>query len=99
MLSLKTIREHPEFVDQGAANKGEKIDIKGILALDGKVRKIIKDVEDLKAMRNRSSEEISRLKQVGKDAREQISEMQDVSNASRSWMENLLKIERNFMKS
>ena len=79
MLSLKTIREHPEFVDQGAANKGEKIDIKGILALDGKVRKIIKDVEDLKAMRNRSSEEISQLKQVGKDAREQISEMQDVS--------------------
>ena len=56
MLSLQTIRDHPEIVVQGAANKGEKIDIKGILALDGKVRKIIKDVEDLKAKRNRSSE-------------------------------------------
>ena len=80
MLSLQTIRDHPEIVVQGAANKGEKIDIKGILALDGKVRKIIKDVEDLKAKRNRSSEEISKLKRGGMDVSELISEMQNVAN-------------------
>ncbi|ODS30131.1 MAG: seryl-tRNA synthetase, partial [Candidatus Scalindua rubra] len=54
MLALRTIRDHPELVTQGAANKGEKVDIDAILALDGDVRRIIKDVEKLRAQKNRA---------------------------------------------
>lgn len=80
MLALRTIRDHPELVTQGAANKGEKVDIDAILALDGDVRRIIKDVEKLRAQKNRASAEISKQKQSREDATAQISEMQDVSS-------------------
>lgn len=68
MLDMKLIRENPELVKTGAANKNEECDIERILKLDEQRRGIIRSVEQLKAERNQASAEIARKKKSGKDA-------------------------------
>ncbi|MFQ6607469.1 MAG: serine--tRNA ligase [Fidelibacterota bacterium] len=76
MLPLQLIRESPELVAQGVANKGEEINIDNILTLDRKVRQVIQEVEAMKAEKNRASERISQLKRTGVDVSNLIKEMQ-----------------------
>ena len=69
MLDLKFIRENPEIVKQGIANKnepacrqGKKDTVDEILALDKERREFLQRTEELKAKRNTDSQEIARLK-------------------------------------
>ena len=52
MLDLKFIRENPEIVKQGIANKNEKDTVDEILALDKERREFLQRTEELKAKRN-----------------------------------------------
>ena len=72
MLDMKLVREQPELVRSGAANKNEKCDLDAILALDGRRREIIRNVERLKADRNQASVEIAAKKKAGQSADEAI---------------------------
>jgi len=72
MLDMRFIRENPELVRTGAANKNEKCDIDQILKLDEQRREIIRGVEKLKAERNKVSAEIAMKKKSGKDASDVI---------------------------
>jgi seryl-tRNA synthetase len=78
MLDLKFIRENPEAVKKGAADKNEKCDIDAILALDARRREIIRKVEALKAERNKVSAEIAKKKKSGEPAEEAIAAMRRV---------------------
>jgi len=63
VLDIKLIREKPDFVRQRLATRGggdEKL-IDELLKLDDKRRKILAEVEVLKAQRNRASKEIGAL--------------------------------------
>jgi seryl-tRNA synthetase len=63
VLDIKLIREKPDFVRQRLATRGagdEKL-IDGILQADEQRRKILAEVETLKAQRNRVSKEIGAL--------------------------------------
>lgn len=62
MLPIQFIRENPERVQEGAFNKGEKLDVQRILSLDRDIRTKLHEVEELKARRNKASQEISGLK-------------------------------------
>ena len=63
MLDIKLIREKPDFVRQRLATRGAGDDarIDELLKLDEQRRKILAEVESLKAQRNRVSKEIGAL--------------------------------------
>lgn len=66
MLDLKFIREAPETVKQGLADKQVDIDIDQMLAVDAERRNRIAEVELLKQERNARSKAIGRLMKEGK---------------------------------
>jgi len=63
MLDIKLIREKPDFVRQRLATRGagDEAHIDQVLKLDEQRRKILGEVENLKAQRNRVSKEIGAL--------------------------------------
>jgi len=79
MLDLKFIRENPDKVRQGLKAKNAKLDLESLLSLDEKRRKIIQEVEALKAERNKANDEISALKRAKQDAEPKIREMKTIS--------------------
>src|SRR6266496_3300310 len=63
MLDIKLIRERPDFVRQRLATRGagDEARIDELLKLDEQRRKLVAEVEALKAQRNRASKEIGAL--------------------------------------
>ena len=63
MLDIKLIRDQPDFVRQRLATRGagDEAHIDGLLKLDEQRRKLLAEVETLKARRNRASKEIGAL--------------------------------------
>jgi len=92
MLDLKFIRENPEAVKTGVANKNEKNTVDEILTLDEERRSKLQKVEELKAKRNKVSDEIAALKKEGKDAEGIILEMRNVSEEIKALDDTLREI-------
>src|SRR5512141_432428 len=63
MLDIKLIREQPDWVRQRLKSRGagDEVRIDEVLAMDDQRRKVIAEVENLKATRNRVSKEIGAL--------------------------------------
>jgi seryl-tRNA synthetase len=63
MLDIKLIREKPDFVKERLATRGagDETRIDAVLKLDDERRQILKEVESLKALRNKVSKEIGAL--------------------------------------
>jgi seryl-tRNA synthetase len=63
MLDIKLIRERPDFVRQRLASRGagDEAHVDEVLKLDEQRRKLVAEVETLKAQRNRVSKEIGAL--------------------------------------
>jgi len=63
VLDIKFIRDRPDFVRQRLATRGagDEAHIDGLLKLDEQRRKLLAEVETLKAQRNRASKEIGAL--------------------------------------
>jgi len=80
VLDLKLIREQPEAVERGLAIKGGADLIKPIVSLDAERRRLIKEAEDLKALRNRASEAIGQAKRRGENAQAAMALMREVSD-------------------
>jgi len=78
MLDLKFVRENPELVQKAIENKNESADVGKVLELDEKRRAIIAEVESLKALRNKVSEQIGIKKKNKEDAADEISRMKEV---------------------
>src|SRR5438132_11645319 len=64
MLDIKLIRERPDFVRQRLATRGagDESHIDELLKLDEQRRKLVAEVEALKAQRNRASKDIGALR-------------------------------------
>src|SRR5438876_4853259 len=78
MLDIKLIRDQPDAVATALADKGGAELIHEILARDGDRRRLIKEVEDLKALRNKASEAIGQAKRRGEDAADEQARMREV---------------------
>lgn len=81
MLSLKFIRENAELVRNNIKKKfrheKEKI-LDELLELDEKYLKLLKDVENLRAQRNKVSKGISEAKKKGEDATELFKKAKEI---------------------
>ena len=70
MLDLKFIRDNRELVKESIKNRRGKIDIDEMLKLDEERRKLLVEVEGLKAERNKANDEISALMKQKKNPKE-----------------------------
>lgn len=81
MLDIHFIRENPERVKEAVKKKNSRVDVDQLLKLDKERRECVKKADDLKAERNRVSEEIGNLKKKKEDASTLIKKMGKVSDA------------------
>ncbi len=92
MLDLKYIRENPDLVRKAIENKNESADIDKILELDKKRRTVIAEVEELKALKNKVSEQIAGKKKNKEDASDDIARMKEVGQKIAEMDNNLRSV-------
>jgi seryl-tRNA synthetase len=79
MHDLNYFRDHLDVFAEMAKKRGVALDLEGFRKLDKERRELITATEQLKAHRNKASEEIARLKKEKQSADSIISEMKQVS--------------------
>jgi len=79
MLDIRVIRERGDEIETRLRTRDETIDLTEIRSLDEERRRLIGHVEELKAERNRGSEEVGRRKRAGEDATELLEALSSVS--------------------
>ena len=94
MLDMRLIRENPELVKQGLANKYDTSDLDKIVNLDEKRREIIRQVEKLKGQHNKASAEIAQKKKAGESADEAIAAMRQVGQEIAALDDDLREIDQ-----
>jgi seryl-tRNA synthetase len=82
VLDLKLIRDQPDEVARRLATRGEGAaqPIRELLARDADRRRLLREAEELKALRNRASEAIGRAKRRGEDASAEMARMREVGD-------------------
>jgi len=80
MLDSKFVLENLESVQNKLASRGQRISFDEFVRLSREKKDVLKRAEDLRAVKNKASEEISRLKKDGKDASAIIAEMRQVGD-------------------
>src|SRR2546427_12175718 len=80
MLAIKLIRDQPDAVPTALPDRGGAELTHETLARDGDRRRLIKEVEDLKALRNKASEAIGQAKRRGEDASAEQARMREVGD-------------------
>ena len=79
MLDIKAIRTNPDEVKAKLARRGQQFRIDEILQLDIERRELLTSVEELKAQKNKVSEEVAKRKKAKEDAEEMIQENKKIS--------------------
>jgi len=80
MLDAKFVLENLESVQNRLASRGPRISLGEFVRVSREKKDVLKKVEDLRAEKNRASEEVSRLKRDGKDASSLIAAMRKVGD-------------------
>ncbi len=93
MLDLKFVVENAEAVKAAMKTRSGEYDVDVVLKLNDKRREILKEVEVLKAERNRASAEVARLKKEKQDASEIIAKMKEVGEKIKELDEQLAPTE------
>lgn len=89
MLDLKFIRENLDLVKQSLINRNVRLDLDVLVNADEKRRKILLEVEELRAKQNIANDEISRLLKEKKDAKAKIASMKEISTRIDTLEDNL----------
>jgi len=97
MLDIKFIRENPGKVKKGCQVKQVKVDIDRFLEVDKKRRETLRALEDMRAQKNKGSEEIARAKEE-REKKKIILKMQELDKNSDRLKRSLALLEREFDK-
>jgi len=81
MLDINKIRENPEAIRQALLKRMNSVDFSNLLKEDAECRKIMQEVETLKARRNKVSSDIPKLKKAGEDVSSLLNEMKEVGES------------------
>src|SRR3954465_10259162 len=93
MLSREYLREHADAYRTALKNRGANVDLDRFLELEADRRRVIAEVEALKAKRNAASTEIANLKKNKQDASAQIEATKGLGEEIKSLDEKLAAIE------
>jgi seryl-tRNA synthetase len=80
MLDVSYVRNHPDRVIEKTAQRGITLSMEEFSSVDKRRRELLTQAEQLKARRNKASEEIAALKKNKQDATAKIAEMKAVSD-------------------
>jgi len=80
MLDLGFVRYNLELVEEKLAQRRAALKLDRFREVDQQRRQVLTEVEGLKGLRNRTSEEIARIKRLRGDSQEKIREMKIVSD-------------------
>jgi seryl-tRNA synthetase len=93
MLDINLIREQPEIVRAGMEKRGmDPSPVDEVIRLDSNWREILKEVESLKAERNKVSKEIGSMKD-GRERQSKIDTMKEVTGRIKSLDDELRQVE------
>jgi seryl-tRNA synthetase len=93
MHDLNYFRDHLDVFAAMAKKRGVALDLEAFRALDKERRVLITSTEQLKAQRNKASEEIARLKKEKKNADALIAEMKQVSERIKQSDERIAELD------
>ena len=86
MLDIKFIRENLDLIKINCQNRRVKVDVDQLLDLDEKRRELLKDVDNLRAIRNQgskgkpTSEEIIKMREIGEQIKQKEVELSEIDN-------------------
>lgn len=83
MLDIKRIRANAEEVVDALKKRHGNFPIDRVLELDEHRRKLLVQVEEMKAEQNRTSKEVPKLKKEGKDVTELFNQMKELSEKAK----------------
>lgn len=100
MIDIKLLRENPDFVKKNCERRGCDIDIYRLVRIDEAHRTLIREIEELRAERNKLSKECRdnpdarvRVKQIKEDIarmEKELAEKGQELNVEFNWLPNLL---------
>jgi seryl-tRNA synthetase len=93
MHDLSYFRDHLEVFAEMAKKRNISLDLEGFRVLDKERRELITATEQLKAQRNKASDEIARLKKAKQNADALIGEMRQVSERIKQADEPIAELE------
>jgi seryl-tRNA synthetase len=93
MHDLSYFREHLDVFAEMAKKRGAALDLDAFRTLDRERRELITSTEQLKALRNKASDEIARLKKEKQNADALIAEMKQVSEQIKSADERIAQLD------
>ncbi len=94
MLDIKVIRENPKMIIELLSRRGGDFSyINDIVKKDKRRRKIISQVEKIKALRNETSKQIGLLKREKKDASEVMKRVENIGAEIKAFESELKEIE------
>jgi len=79
MFDIKKIREDPGAVQKALTAKGVAFDLKNVLKLDEKRRKLLTELEELRGAKNAANDEIGKLIKEKKDTKKKIASMKGIA--------------------
>ena len=95
MLDLKFVRENIDLVQQNLDNRHTTGDLETFVSAYDERRQLIGKVEELKALRNSVTEEISQLKRNKENADDKIAEMKKVGDEIAELDNRIREVETN----
>ena len=75
MIDLKLVQKQPDILAKALADRQSSLSVDDFLALDGRRRALLAEVETLKNQRNTASNQVAALKREGKDASPMLAEL------------------------
>lgn len=79
MLDIKFIRENVGLVEESIKSRNLNIDLDTLIQVDDSRRKVLAELEGLRAKKNKANDEIASLLKTKKDAKEKIYSMKAIS--------------------
>ncbi len=80
MLDLRFIRGDRHVLEEALRNRGYRVDLEEIVRLDEERRRLLQEAEELKAERNRKTEEVGRARREGLDTSALQAEVRSLSD-------------------
>ena len=93
MLDVRFLRENTDFVAERLILRGDKIDLGPFMRLDTERRELLSATDDMKALRNKESEQIGRMKKAGEDAKKRMEAVRKLGEKIKANDERIKAIE------
>ncbi|NMA14684.1 MAG: serine--tRNA ligase, partial [Clostridia bacterium] len=98
MLDLKFVRSNPEKVEEALKRRGGKVSLDSFLKVEAERRRLLAQVETMKAERNAVSQEIGKMKKAGEDAEAKVLEMRELGERIKALDNNVKDLESTLEK-